>query len=368
VLADLDITGQVVINADDVTIRNSRITATEAGSSAFIVQIEGGSGVKIIDTEIRGKGEGEETAEAAVRGSALLERDHFYNCNECVQYDELPIRDTYMEITSMHAGAHVENVYGCSQKITVEHSTLFNAVEQTATVLGDTICNGNRGNQFTVKDSLLAGGGGVLEPQANENFSGAHTVVTGNRFARCLGAEYTANDGHVYCQGGPDANGYFPNGGSYYLSCCLGGPLRWEDNVWDDNSQPVCPDGSPGCGTPQPPPDPKTSTASAGASLLAALAGPAAPVRCVVPRLIGASMKAARRRARRAHCRIRIARQSRGMLRRPGSIIRQRPSAGRRAPRGTKIIVVISGWSRGGSKSARRDRFGDRGHQSSPGL
>ena len=159
--------------------------------------------MKIVDTEIRGKGEGEETAEAAVRGDALLERDHFYRCNECVQYDSLPIRDTYMHIDSMHQGAHVEDVYGCSQVITVEHSTLFNAIHQTATVFGDTICNGNKGNQYTVKDSLLAGGGGVFEPQANGNSSGASTVITGNRIARCTGTPFTANSGHWYCRDSP---------------------------------------------------------------------------------------------------------------------------------------------------------------------
>ena len=226
VLENLDITGQVRINANNVTIKNSRITGTQVGENAFIVQINDGDNVKIIDTEIRGKGEGEETAEAAVRGNALLERDHFYSCNECVQYDTLPMRDTFIDITSMHSGAHVENVYGCSQVITVEHSTLFNAIEQTATVFGDTICNGNKGNQFTVKDSLLAGGGGVLEPQANGNFSGANTVITGNQIARCLGDEYTANSGHWYCDGFPDSSGYFPNGGSYYVGCCFGGARR----------------------------------------------------------------------------------------------------------------------------------------------
>ena len=235
VLENLDITGNVRINADNVTIKNSRITGTEVGETAFIVQINGGDNVKILDTEIRGKGVGEQTAEAAVRGDALLERDHFYNCNECVQNDTLPMRDTFIEITSMHNGAHVESVYGCSQAITVEHSTIFVAIEQTATVIGDTICNGNKGNQFTVKDSLLAGGGGVLEPQANDNFSGANTVITGNHIARCLGDEYTANDGHWYCHGFPDSSRYFPNGGSYYVGCCFGGPVVWENNVWDDS-------------------------------------------------------------------------------------------------------------------------------------
>jgi hypothetical protein len=233
----------VRINANNVTIRNSRITGTQSGGAAFIVQINGGKDVKILDTEIRGPGEGEKTAEAAVRGNALLERDHFYRCNECVQYDEEPIRDTYMHIDSMHSGAHVEDIYGCSQVMTVEHSTLFNAIHQTATVIGDTICDGNMGNQFTVKNSLLAGGGGVLEPQANDHYSGANTVITGNRIARCLGKAYTANNGHWYCSGLPaespslgDGHGYYPFGGSYYVGTDFGGPLVWENNVWDDNS------------------------------------------------------------------------------------------------------------------------------------
>ena len=242
---NLDITGQVRISASNVTIKNSRITGTQAGGATFIVQIDSGSGTKILDTIIRGPGPGSQNAEAAVRGNALLERDEFYYCNECVQYDSLPIRDTYVHIDSILPGAHVEDIYGCSQTITVEHSTLYNAINQTATVIGDTICNGNAGNQFTVKNSLLAGGGGLLEPQVNGHFRGAETIITGNRFARCLGPTEVANNGHIFCVGHkssdstaavPDEHGYFPNGGSYYVGCCFGGPLTWAGNVWDDDS------------------------------------------------------------------------------------------------------------------------------------
>ena len=234
VVKDKEVSGKITINADNVTIENVKIVQTATGSGTQAIS-NNGSGNVIRNVTAGGKGTGSNTIEAAIRGfnGVTLERDYFYNCNECMQGTGT-VKDSYMIVSSIYSGAHAEDIYVCSETITVEHSTLINSVNQTATVFGDTICGG--GNKFTVKNSLLAGSGYVFYPQANNtNPSGAQTTITGNHIARCLGSAETKENGHWYCKGGSDSNGLYPYGGSYGVGAYFSGPVTWSGNVWDDN-------------------------------------------------------------------------------------------------------------------------------------
>jgi hypothetical protein len=66
---------------------------------------------------------------------------------------------------------------------------------------------------------------------------------------------------------------------------------------------------------------------------------PALRVRCVVPRVIGKKLPAARTRIRSAHCR--LGRVRRVHPRRVGRVIRQSPRPGARRPAGTKVSLVV---------------------------
>ena len=145
-----------------------------------------------------------------------------------------------MVVDSIYSGAHAENIYVCSGLVDVNHSTLINNQPQTATVFGDTICGG--GNTFKVTNSLLAGGGYVVYPQANSSSATGVSTITGNRFARCLTSTvYHPSWGGRLCSGGPDSHGYFPGGGSFGHAAYIysGGANTWSGNVWDDNNAPV---------------------------------------------------------------------------------------------------------------------------------
>jgi hypothetical protein len=234
VVKDKEVSGTITINADNVTIENVKIVPTATGSGSAAIA-NSGSGNVIKDVTAGGKGTGASTIEAAVRGfeGVTLERDYFYNCNECMQGGGT-VRDSYMVVSSIYSGAHAEDIYICSDQINVNHSTLVNSVNQTATVFGDTICGG--GNKFTVTNSLLAGSGYVFYPQANNtNPPGAQTTITANHIARCTGSTETKEGGHWYCKGGSDANGIYPFGGSYGIGSYFSGPTTWSGNVWDDN-------------------------------------------------------------------------------------------------------------------------------------
>jgi hypothetical protein len=231
---DKEVSGTITINASNVTIENVKIVPTATGSGSAAI-VNNGSGNVIRNVTAGGPGTGSNTIEAAIRGfnGVTLERVNFYNCNECMQGGGL-VKDTYMVVSSIYPGAHAEDIYVCSDTITVEHSTLINSVNQTATVFGDTICGG--GNKYTVKNSLLAGSGYVFYPQANNtNPSGAQTTIVNNHIARCLGSPETKEGGHWYCKGGSDSYGIYPYGGSYGIGAYFSGPITWSGNVWDDN-------------------------------------------------------------------------------------------------------------------------------------
>jgi hypothetical protein len=79
---------------------------------------------------------------------------------------------------------------------------------------------------------------------------------------------------------------------------------------------------------------------------------PAAPVRCLVPRLKGRTVAKARTLLRRAHCALGRVSYGHSRLRR-GRIVLQRPGAGASRPRGTKVSVVVS---RGPGRATGRRR------------
>ncbi len=260
VLSGLEITGTVTVAADNVTIEDSRIVKTSGGSGSYAVILNSGAeGFTIRDSEISGPPSDTSGLESAVwnhynNPGATASGVYFHGCADCWE-GAGTFRDDYMVVDAAYSGSHDEDIYVCGTTVDVGHSTLINTHQQTATVFGDTICGGN---DFTVTDSLLAGGGYVVYPQANSSSPVGTTRIAGNRFGRCqTSAVYNPGSGGTSCSGGGDTFGYYPLGGYYGLAAyTYSGPGHvWEDNVWDDSSQPVCDDGRPGCGSPHEPPE-----------------------------------------------------------------------------------------------------------------
>ncbi len=249
-LEGLRVTGTVTVAANDVTIRDSVIRATSGGSGSYaIILNEGADGFRIEDSEVTGPNARDNALESAVwnhygNPGASAVRTYMHGCADCWEGSGR-FKDDYMVVDADYPESHNEDIYVCGGNVAVEHSTLVNRFEQTATVFGDT--SGCGGNRFVVTDSLLAGGGYVLYPQANAGSPVGSMNISRNRFARCrTHARYEAQSGGTACAGGPDANGVFPNGGyfgvaAYYFT---GQGQIWRENVWDDNLRPVCIHGS----------------------------------------------------------------------------------------------------------------------------
>jgi len=244
-VSGLQITGSVTIAANGVTIEDSRIFQPHGGSGSYAVILnKGANDFSIRDSEVFGPDRRGSGLESAVwnhydNPGARASRVYFHGCADCWE-GAGAFRDAYMVVDAAYPGSHDEDIYVCGTTVNVNHSTLINRHSQTATVFGDAGCGGNR---FTVTNSLLAGGGYLLYPQANSDSRTGTMRVAGNRFSRCrTRSVYEANSGGTACAGGPDRRGLFPHGGYYGVAAYAyrGRGQVWRGNVWDDNLHAVC--------------------------------------------------------------------------------------------------------------------------------
>jgi hypothetical protein len=242
-----DVTGSIDVTANNVTIRDTRVTSTSTcgstktcGNSAIRID-EGVTGTRIEDVETRS--EAGKTCEHDIRNTSsagvVIVGAYLHACDSNLYTVGPTILEGSYGIGKIAISEdHVENVYFDDTSFTAKHDTLLNPVGQTAVIFGNS--NGgedttNCVNHLTVEGSLLAGGGFTLYPCAHAAKVGSSSlVVTGNHFARCLTAETNTSWGGHPCKGGSDANGYYPKSGEYGLMTAdFGG--TWSANVWDDS-------------------------------------------------------------------------------------------------------------------------------------
>lgn len=235
-----DIVGSLKIDAENVTVRNVRVTN---GSTCpepcgnYAVKVKPGSAHVVLE-HVETRSRPGKICEHDIRNegaaSVALGYGYLHACDSN-WYGSGEIRDSYGIAKEEWASDHVENVYLCGGEIAVRHSTLLNPGVQAAVIFGETTCGGN---VVTLADNLFAGGGFTLQPQAKAaeegSPAGAETTITGNRFARCLGKMVKRGGGYD-CEGGADESGYYPNGGFYGYVRTEGLRYTWRGNVWDDD-------------------------------------------------------------------------------------------------------------------------------------
>ena len=254
VINGLNVSGSISVNANNVTIQNTKVNCSCPGQFA-VFQASNVSGLTIKNSEISGGNVGYFGRDGSI--GETMSKVYMWNCDECVQYPS-KVTDSYFYLGTPVNGAHYEAIYGNNQTIDVEHVTILNPHEQTATVFMNTN-NGSDGpcqNHLTINNSLLAGGGVLFYPCAHGTSAGSsHTTITNNRFARCTTqptTHYGGSWGGTLCAGigsttgngdvvtKPDAHGYFPEGGAFGdVSDIYCSATTWTNNVWDDNGAPA---------------------------------------------------------------------------------------------------------------------------------
>jgi hypothetical protein len=237
VLNALDISGFVDINANNVTIKNSRI---RNGSAAWEqVRVESGTtGAVIEDTEIDGQNvtcscSPNDGYGIGGTGGYTALRDNIHNNIIGVGLaggsSPATLQDSWVHDLHQTSGSHNEDIIcDCSPAgVTIRHNRLDNQLSQTATVFlaGD---NGPVQN-VTVDDNLLNGAGfpayGGYDTQKPYGTQDANVKFTNNHFMRT-----------------PEPGAFWPNGGYWGPDICfdVNGPGNvWSGNVWDDNGASV---------------------------------------------------------------------------------------------------------------------------------
>jgi hypothetical protein len=286
VIQNLDITGGITVKANNVTIKNVRVTIPAPGCgpiggttsvcAAWGINISSGVGGTIIqDTEITvadgytGAWGVHNSGDDTNKGLRIYMHEV-----DCDWWGVGDVRDSYMYAQGRINADHIENIYwgGGTGSVISIHNTFFNPVDQTATIFTKTDF-GNI-NTVTIDNNFLVGGGYIL--YGGTSGTGGTVVgpftVTNNRFARCLTTDTPSAGGGHACSGGADTHGFWPRGGYYGLANAFAASTTWTGNFWDDSpATAICMSGSAGCGpvidpnpnpTPPPPSDPTPPTVS----------------------------------------------------------------------------------------------------------
>jgi hypothetical protein len=274
VIDSKDISGDIEINANNVVIKNTRITVTGGGCGKqntcgnSAIHVAGAYTVTLTNVELTT--DANTTVEHGIRNvnGGTIHLDHVYqhgDIDALCNCGNATIKDSYSTIHLAIADDHLENTYSDGTSLTVDHSTLINSEGQTANIFGNTN-NGSGGacsNKLTITNNLLAGGGYSIYPCGNATSAGSSVVtITNNRFARCGGGqEVMASGGAWVCPNGADSHGYFPRAGGYGDEASEFSNQVWTGNFWDDNLQTFCPSRSNGCAGTTPPPPPPSGSA-----------------------------------------------------------------------------------------------------------
>jgi hypothetical protein len=247
VIDGMDVTGTIEVDADNVTIKNTRvITHTQnCGSSPCgnsLIHLNGPYNVMVSHVELTA--DQSATVEHAIRNTygGHISVDHVYQhgrIDAMCWCGDADISDTYSVVSQWIPTDHIENLYTSDSTMSLTHNTLINRESQTANLFMDS----GAGNHLTAKNNMFAGGGYSMYVCPKNGCSTATATVTGNTFTRCgHGSEVgPAGDGSWRCPNGADNYGLFPRGGSYGNAANLPTQTTWSGNVWDDDGSPVKP-------------------------------------------------------------------------------------------------------------------------------
>ncbi len=224
VLDGISTTASIDVTANNVTIRNSKITVRGEG---WGIAARHTSNLVVKNNDISGPDNsgpgrlmvGLKDIYGDSVGMQVLAND-IWNTSTGVQIESGLIRDNYIHDLGYTSGDHVNGITsnGGSRQLTIRHNTVFNPHDQTDAIslFQDFGPQANR----TIADNLLAGGGYTIYAGANPGKeSGATNIaVTDNRVARI----------------------YFDRGGSYGPATAYytGGGNVWSGNIWDDSGKP----------------------------------------------------------------------------------------------------------------------------------
>jgi hypothetical protein len=222
VVQGLDVHGDIVVLASNVTIRNCRVVGS--GDWGILQRQESGGGLTVEDTEIVGDGGAPlEFGILNYSGMLTVRRTEVHTMMSAVQTSQGLIENSYFHDPRDFPGAHVTLVASNSgprsgMSLVVRHNTILNPVDQTAAVA--LYQDFGLNHDVLVQNNLLAGGG--------------YTVYGGDgKYGTPYNIRFIDN---VF------SRRYYPKGGSFGWGATWDGAGRgnvWKGNVWQENGKPV---------------------------------------------------------------------------------------------------------------------------------
>lgn len=226
VLDGISTTKSIEVTADNVTIKNSKITVT---GNTWGIGARHTTNLVVKNNDISsphnsGSGRlevGVKDVYGDARGTQVIGND-IWNTSTGVQIDSGLIQDNYIHDLGLRDGDHVNGTTsngGSSQPLTIRHNTVFNPHGQTDAI--SLFQDFGPQRDVTIENNLVAGGGYTIYAGANagKESTATNISVIDNRVARI----------------------YFRNGGSYGPATAFspGGGNVWSGNIWDDTGDPV---------------------------------------------------------------------------------------------------------------------------------
>ena len=221
VLEGITTTADVSVEADNVTIRNTRIVT---GGEGFGIALRHAANTTIENSEISGRAEsgsgrlmvGIKDIYADSPGTRVIKNEIYYTSTG-VQIEQGLIEGNYIHSLGKTGDDHVNGTTsnGGSKQLTIRGNTILNKYDQTDAIslFQDFGSQSNR----LIENNLLAGGGYTIYAGANpgKESSATNIVIRNNRFSRI----------------------YFPNSGYWGPATAFrsGGGNSWTGNTWDDS-------------------------------------------------------------------------------------------------------------------------------------
>ena len=217
VVEGLDVHGRVIIAANDVVLRNTRV---RTDTSTYPIHVtDGATGVLIEDVEVDNMGGTGIGILISSDSSATIRRADVHSAEDGIriQGDEVVIEDSYVHDLQRQEGGHHDAIQIRSgDDITLRGNTLLPFVESTADPMNAALQIGSllgddQVSRLRVIDNYMNGGNYTINGGGDDVVDSA--VYSGNRFGRDF---------------------------RYGVAGNLGATSSWdESNVWDDNGEPA---------------------------------------------------------------------------------------------------------------------------------
>jgi hypothetical protein len=223
VLDGLEVHGDISVEANNVTIKNSRIVNEGTWG---IIQRQNASGLTVTDSEIRGNGKDQlQHAIFNLGGMVTIRRTDMSIVSDAISTSVGLIVDNYLHDPKYFPGDHLDMIQSNSgpnsgQQLVIRHNTIVNTYEQTSAIA--LFQDFGIQHDALIENNLLAGGGYALYAGAGTKGKSSNIRVVNNVFSRQV----------------------FPDGGRF-------GPVAywdedgsgnvWQSNVWAETGAPVTP-------------------------------------------------------------------------------------------------------------------------------